>query len=451
MRTIISRLLFLSIICTFLSCAKLEFTPENSVSEEDVFKTKEDFKAVLNAAYDKFANQMNGNVQNMSELLADNIDPVNLSTEYGVVYKRATFKFRTGDCLDLYTAIYHCNKVIEQLKVVDVGFTDVEKAEVDAEARFVRAWCHWEMVKLYAQPYGFTSDNSHPGVPIRIDSDYKVVNRVSVKGVYDFLVSELTTVETKLLDVNPFYATKWSAKALLAKVYFQMHDYSNALIYADDVIKNGGFQLSDSVNRIDPASAVEYIFAISSTMGNNKSNGMTDKYRSDANPNPSFRAVKELAEKSVGSTQDKRAKLYKKNNAGKPSEAYVFTQYNKDVFNIPLLHLTDMILIRSECYAIGGLNQKAYDDLMLIRKRAYGAGNRTFDFNISTLQDSINFERRIELATEGDRVQQLKRYGSEGKNITIRNAPWNCPGMILQFPNTFTTDGFIFNEEGGCN
>jgi hypothetical protein len=44
---------------------------------------------------------MNGNIPMMSELLADNIDPVNLSTEYGVVYKRATFKFRTGDCLDL--------------------------------------------------------------------------------------------------------------------------------------------------------------------------------------------------------------------------------------------------------------------------------------------------------------------------------------------------------------
>jgi len=451
MRKTINYLLFLVVISAIFSCAKLEFTPENSVSAEDVFKTKEDFRAVLNSTYDKFANQMNGNIQNMSELLADDIDPVNLSTEYGVVYKRATFKFRTGDCLDLYTAIYHCNKVIEELKVVDVGFADAEKAEVDAEARFVRAWCHWEMVKLYAQPYGFTSDNSHPGIPIRIDSDYKVVNRVSVKLVYDFLISELTTAETKLLDINSFYATKWSAKALLAKVYFQMHDYSNALTYSDDVIKNGGFRLSDSVNRIDPASAVEYIFAISSTMGNNKSNGMTGNYRSDANPNPSFRAVAKLALMSVGSTSDKRASLFKKNNPGKPSEAYVFTKYNKDVFNIPLLHLTDMVLIRSECYAIKGDNQKAYDDLMLLRKRAYGAGNRTFDFNISTLQDSINYERRIELVTEGDRIQQLKRLGSEGKSIIIRNAPWNCPGMILQFPNTFTTDGFIFNEEGGCN
>jgi hypothetical protein len=64
--------------------------------------------------------------------------------------------------------------------------------------------------------------------------------------IYDFVISELKAVsEPNLADVKPFSnATKWCAKALLAKVYFQMHDYTNALLYADDVIKNSGFQLS---------------------------------------------------------------------------------------------------------------------------------------------------------------------------------------------------------------
>jgi hypothetical protein len=446
-----SKLYILAFSISLFSCTKLEFEPENAVSADALFKSKDDFKRVLNNVYDNFANQMNGNIPMMSELLADNIDPVNLSTEYGVVYKRATFKFRTGDCLNLYTGIYHANYVIEKLKTNEVGFTQQEKDELDAEARFLRAWSHWEMLKLYAHPYGYTSDNSHPGVPIRTDTEYKVEIRSSVSKCYTFIINELTDIENKLADTKPFSATKWSAKALLAKVYFQMHDYTKALTYADDVIKNSGFRLSDSVNRILPSSSVEHIFSLISTLGNNKSNSLTGNYRSDVNPNPSFRAVKSLALLSVGSDSDKRASLYKVNKPNTPQETWVFTKYNKDVFNIPLLHLTDMVLTRAECYAINGEPQKAYDDLMLIRKRAYGAGNRTFDKNISTLQDSIQYERRIEMATEGDRLQQLKRLGSEGKNILIRNAPWNCPGMLLQFPISFTTEGFIFNEEGGCN
>lgn len=451
MKTKFNTLLVCLLMAGLFSCNKLEFTPENSVSADQLFKTKEDFKGVLNGAYDKFANQMNGNIPMMSELLADNIDPVNLSTEYGVVYKRATFKFRTGDCLDLYTVIYHTNVIIEKLKTEDVGFTDAEKKELDGEARFIRAWAHWEMCKLYAQPYGFTADNSHPGIPLRVDSDYKVVVRNTVKEIYDFVINELKAVEPNLADVKPYNATKWCAKALLAKVYFQMHDYTNALLYADDVIKNSGFQLSDSINRFAPGAEKEIIFAINSTLGNNKSNSLSGNYRSDNNPNPSFRAVKALALMSAGSDSDKRAKLYKVNKPNTPNETWTFTKFNRDVFNIPLLHMTDMVLTRAECYAIKGEKQKAYDDLMLIRKRAYNVGNRTFDMNISSLQDSVQYERRIEMAAEGDRLHQLKRLGSEGKSILIRNAPWNCPGMVLQFPNSFTTSGFVFNEEGGCN
>ena len=51
---------------------------------------------------------------------------------------------------------------------------------------------------------------------------------------------------------------------------------------------------------------------------------------------------------------------------------------------------------------------------------------------------------------EGDRVQSLKRRGAADENILIREAPWNCPGMILQFPISEQTDIFPLNQTGGC-
>ena len=53
---------------------------------------------------------------------------------------------------------------------------------------------------------------------------------------------------------------------------------------------------------------------------------------------------------------------------------------------------------------------------------------------------------------EGDRVHQLKRQAVNGDVTEIRDSPWDCAGMVIQFPNSEgTVQGFIFNPEGGCN
>ena len=49
-------------------------------------------------------------------------------------------------------------------------------------------------------------------------------------------------------------------------------------------------------------------------------------------------------------------------------------------------------------------------------------------------------------------VEQLQRHGAMGEDVTIRNAPWDCPGMALQFSaSEGNVAGFEFNEVGGCN
>ena len=60
-------------------------------------------------------------------------------------------------------------------------------------------------------------------------------------------------------------------------------------------------------------------------------------------------------------------------------------------------------------------------------------------------------ERKKEMIGEGRWAYDLKRRGALGENIQIRNAPWDCDGMILQFPNSENTSNFIMNITGGCN
>jgi hypothetical protein len=63
-------------------------------------------------------------------------------------------------------------------------------------------------------------------------------------------------------------------------------------------------------------------------------------------------------------------------------------------------------------------------------------------------------QRRIELNCEGDRLHQVKRIGvSKGQNnLMVRGVPWNCNGMILQFPASCGTSRvFEFNPTTICN
>ena len=66
--------------------------------------------------------------------------------------------------------------------------------------------------------------------------------------------------------------------------------------------------------------------------------------------------------------------------------------------------------------------------------------------------EAARIEYRKETICEGKSQAQLTRRGAiEGEDIEVRDAPYDCPGMSIQFPNNETTvAGFQLNEEGGC-
>ena len=113
-----------------------------------------------------------------------------------------------------------------------------------------------------------------------------------------------------------------------------------------------------------------------------------------------------------------------------------------------------MHLIRAE--SLGELNQDlstAIADLNAIRARAYGTGNNEIgsDAMAAEIIAAAREEYRKETVCEGTWIDQLLRRGASGEPIFIRGAPWDCPGVSLQFSNSETTvQGFELNEEGGC-
>jgi hypothetical protein len=310
------------------------------------------------------------------------------------------------------------------------------------------------LVKLWAQPYGFTADHSHPGVPIRILADKNVELRSTVGQVYSRILEDLKIAEGLIPETNGNYANKDAVKALKAKVYFLMNDYANAFKYSDELIESSKYTFSDTLSRFVKGAPEEVIFQLIST-GNsdNRASSMISNYRSDNNPNPALKPTRAFFE-IARNTDDARSTFYEVKNEGKSNEFILCHKFDKDYFNVPLLYITDMHLIRAESITeISGNKAASIADLQKIRTRAYGTSRPPIqaDIDLKSLKDSIRLERRLEMAFEGDWTLQLQRMGSKGENIQIRNAPWNCNGMTLQFPISERTEGFVFNLEGGCN
>ena len=457
--------LLTAISATWLTsgCKKLfDTTPKNILLKDSALQTGSDFRELLNGSYDVTANLYNGRVQVFNELLSDNVGAPKANNDFREIYNRATIFFNStvgsfyGDC---YRIIYRSNSLLDNIDAIS-SIPDADKKQMKGEARFLRALGHFTLVRLFAQPYGYTADNSHLGIVVKKSTAFEALQRNTCKETYDFIVDDLNQAITALPETNAngVYATKYAAKALLAKVYFQMNRFSDVIANVNDIANSGKYALSDSVNRFDNSanSHKEFLFYIKSSNNDQRSSGLRGNFFIGGTEKPEVSVSKELYTDVTSRSGDKRAKYFTAFSVGTSSEFYKTSKFDSAFFDIPVLHYTDMLLMRAEALAETNTNLTvAINDLNAILTRAFGnvSQNLITTAGPSAILNAARLERRIEMPMEGDRVQQLKRIGAKGEpNIRIRLAPWNCNGLALQFPASESTiKGFQMNPEGGCN
>lgn len=460
------------IIFMVTACSKdfLEKPQVGTTPEDAAINTEADLQKVLNGAFFALTSDMNvsgrgdirslygGRLQYISDLLGDQANGSLYNGDDGEFFNRRTSIFG-GYKNEFYTSIYYiineANKAAEKLDLASGATRD----NLEGQAKFIRAIAHFEMVRLFAQPWGASADNSHLGIPLRLTSSKDAVNRSTVKQVYDAIIADLQVAENKLPDVSTAgYPSKWAAKAFLAKVFFQQNNFAQAFNYADQVIKSGKFQLDALYSRrFNLNLTTEGIFVIKNVLNNLSPGGeLRNRYRSDVafSPQGKFH-VTDLFYNLATATNDVRAAWYTKNPAG----FNLLNKYNRDFFDMPLVHLTEIVLIRAEAGAETGIAANvttAIGDINSILTRAYGGTtqNLSSSASASTIISTTRLQRELELIGEGNRVQEIKRIGvRNGINIDRRGAPWNCNGLVLQFPNgeSASNTTFVMNLEGGCN
>jgi hypothetical protein len=132
----------------------------------------------------------------------------------------------------LYAGIQRCNDVLNTLAATS-GISATKTTEIQAQARFLRAFYHFELRKVF-------------GKVAWVDETVGVGN-TSISNsteIYPKIEEDLTFAVANLPDDwhttgEVGRANKWAAKAMLAKVYMFQKKYSAALPILTDIINNG--------------------------------------------------------------------------------------------------------------------------------------------------------------------------------------------------------------------
>ncbi|MCP9765310.1 RagB/SusD family nutrient uptake outer membrane protein [Lacihabitans soyangensis] len=138
-----------------------------------------------------------------------------------------------------YDGVARANEVIQIVGSPDVkDMTEAEKAQVVAEARFLRGHYHFEAKKMWGKvPYiddkiYKASDPNSTKIPNTEDIWSKI------EADFEFAANTLPAVQSQ-----KGRATKWAAKAYLAKAKIFQKKWGDAKALLEDVYKNSGKKL----------------------------------------------------------------------------------------------------------------------------------------------------------------------------------------------------------------
>lgn len=449
----LSLITILALALGLLSCDVLDVEPEQSISSEVVFESVENARGAVTGMYQavRFSSGYGGFSMMASEFTTDNTDFQGSFTtwqevaQYAVPTNNGTI---TGQWQDLYDGINRANNVLANVSDVPDIPQELEE-QWTGEAYFVRAILHFQLVRYFAQPYGFTSDNSHPGVPYMTEpgegaGDQNLVPRNSVAEVYDNIISDLQQAEA--LVPETFTSDEGTrgrgslnaVRGFLAKVYLNMSDWQNVDDYTNMIINSGNYSLSSITGIFGTGNSSEDVFAVQMTADTNP--GVNAAMAALHTPAPIGRGDINPTQDLLDSFEDgdlRREELIYE-ESGQLWTAKYSSSNNDD--NVRVIRYADVLLSRAEALqemSGSAVDQEALDLVNQIRNRAGLADLEEGEHfsNGEELLDWILHERRLELAFEGHRKWDLLRRGEDVMNLrSTSNVPVSFGADNVIFP-----------------
>lgn len=444
MKKIKYMLLILALLMLGACDSKINLQPQQSISTALAFSTESTARGSLVGVYSMSQDLevFGGMLQVMADFQSDNVafkGTFPTLQDISLYLTNASNSSISGVWGEHYRTILAANAVIAKVDAIaDPGFSAEEKAQIIAEAKFIRAMLYFQIANTWGQPWS-VSNGGTEAAPLVLDPFDGVVtfpSRVTVAQIYAQVITDLQEAMPNLPNslASEGRASAGAAQGLLSRVYLYQGEWQKAADMAQNVISSGEFSLASNYNFFGGGSPTpEEVFTLINSAADNGatgSGGWASFYNSAQN-NGRGDAPYSSDLLDVYETGDKRF-----SELSGPSGGAIFTtkfadaQNNAD--NIPLIRVTEMYLNRAEALAeMNGVNAESLTLINALRSRAglsaFTSGNFS---NSEDFLTAIAKERRLELAFEGHRRMDLLRRGkplrTSGAGVGI-----SSPGDIL--------------------
>jgi len=430
---IVTTVLFLSLA----SCEKsfLELKPPTSLTPEFALATEADLQVALRGAYAglKSTALYGRSLPVLGDMMADNTYQSALNTNRYTSFNLYNYLVTDGDVSGLWNASY--SVILRANNIINSPIPDnANIQQIKGEAYAIRALAYFNLVRYFASPY--TVDPSKLGVPVitTYQADLKP-ERAKIADVYGLINKDLDkayTLMTKFTNSSQF--SKYSAKALQAKVYLTMGDKTNAKTAALDVITNSGFTAISSAAHtgywagVAPRTdKVETLLEISfDAVANNAFDALSYIYLQSGNYGDMLCST-ELYD--LYETADIRKSLYATGTRGGLASVFVnkYTSFTGDHSDTKVIRMSEMYLIAAEA----SYPSNTSDALKYVNEVTSRRGATAIASSGSALLEDIITERRKELAFEGERYLDMQRLQ---RNIA-RSKNYPASALSIEFSN----------------
>ncbi len=240
------------IMAILLGCSEsfLENPPLTTITDETFPTNENDALLVLNATYCNLRNWWIMGGYPLVDIMADDQTKGSEDGSNPDLQLWENFSYGPSHGLllawyqTLYQSIRYANIVIE--KVPSITMDEELKSRYIAEAKFIRAYLYFTVVRLWGDIPKITTVNPE-----------RTVERSPAAEIYDEIIIPDLEEAAQVLPEKSEYtsadlgrATRGAAKALLARVYLHLHDYTTSLSYAEEVIQSGQYSLDPDWSRV---------------------------------------------------------------------------------------------------------------------------------------------------------------------------------------------------------
>ncbi|MFH0760946.1 MAG: RagB/SusD family nutrient uptake outer membrane protein [Bacteroidota bacterium] len=492
-----------------VSCSEsfLDTEPLTSKTDGNYYTTPEEMSTALVGCYDALQLIWSGDGWGLpiaTTIMSDqcfggtgvsDVDDARMIDEFDKSVLPTEQNLYEGNWANYYQGIFRCNKLLMNMETPDwKGQLDL-KAEIEGEARFLRAFFYFDLVRMFERVPLLTVPTIESVPQAHPDSTYTLITNdllFAAENCTDKTYGQIGSTEYG-------HATQWAAKSLLARVFLFYTGYygksdlvglvtqAEALAHLEDVITKSGHGLVENFADLWPAAATyeaakkglpisqntyagetnkEVVFAIKYTYtsdynGNTDGNGwmvmnglrsqawaasgygmgwgacsvIPEVYTSwDSKDTRREASIMAIAEEGINFTKIKDAKEY----SGYFTKKYIPTCDSTGTDRIVGLGGVDLMIGQFQDYfAI------RYADVLLMAAEL-GSPNALQYVNevrirakvtpvASVDKDVIYEERRLELAFEGHRYWDLLRYDN-----TLQYA-----ADAVSFTGTVKTGGIV--------